>query len=328
MDKNKFSTYVYSVSNKIDETTNLIQKNSNFFYNSIDVDSLINKISSDNIDALIYLDIGMEPKIQILASLRLASVQCLGIGHPVTSGMTNIDFALSSELMETENAQKYYKEKLIKLPNTSQCYPEPEIKLKNKERPTRQIIFLNLQSLFKLLPEDDDIYLNIAKKIPDCQFWFIENINKIVTEIFRERIFKLFENSKISPDNFFVFHKQMNQEEFFNLINQSDVILDSLNWSGNNSSHEAISLKKPIVTLPGPYMRGRHTYSILKILDIEETIAKTKKEYVDIAFRLAKDINFRNLICQKIEKNKNKLFNDKKPIKYLENFLMSQFKNF
>ena len=110
-------------------------KNSNFFYNSIDVDSLINKISSDNIDALIYLDIGMEPKIQILASLRLASVQCLGMGHPVTSGMTNIDFALSSELMETGNAQKYYKEKLIKLPNTSQCYPEPEIKLKNKERP-------------------------------------------------------------------------------------------------------------------------------------------------------------------------------------------------
>ena len=120
----------------------------------------------------------------------------------------------------------------------------------------------------------------------------------------------------------------MNQEEFFNLINQSDVILDSLNWSGNNSSHEAISLKKPIVTLPGPYMRGRTTYSILKILDIEETIAKTKKEYVDIAFRLAKDINFRNLICQKIEKNKNKLFNDKKPIKYLENFLISHFKNF
>ena len=27
-----------------------------------------------------------------------------------------------------------------------------------------------------------------------------------------------------------------------------------------------------------------------------------------------------------VEKNKNKLFNDKKPIKYLENFLMSQFK--
>ena len=328
MDKNKFSTHVYSVSNKIDETTNLIKKNSSFFYNSTDVDSLINKISRYNIDALIYLDIGMEPKIQILASLRLAIVQCVGIGHPTTSGMTNIDFFLSGELMETENAQKYYKEKLIQLPNTSQCYPEPQIKLKNKESPGRQIIFLNLQSLFKLLPEDDDIYLNIAKRIPDCQFWFIANINKIVTETFRKRIFKLFENSKISPDTFFVFHNQMNQEEFFNLINQSDVILDSLNWSGNITSREAISLKKPIVTLPGPYMRGRTTYSILKILDIEETIAKTKKEYVDIAFRLAKDINFRNLICHKMEKNKNKLFNDKKPIKYLENFLIRHFKNF
>ena len=120
----------------------------------------------------------------------------------------------------------------------------------------------------------------------------------------------------------------MKQDQFLNLVSLSDIILDSLNWSGNNSSHEAISLGKPIVTLPGPYMRGRHTYSILKILDIQETIAKSKKDYVEIAYKLAKDINFRNSICQKINKNKKKLFNDEKPIKYLENFLISQFKRF
>ena len=67
-------------------------------------------------------------------------------------------------------------------------------------------------------------------------------------------------------------------------------------------------------------MRGRHTYSILKILDINETIANSKEEYVKIAVKLANDINFKNSVIDKIKKNKNKLFNDEKPIRFLEEF--------
>ena len=65
---------------------------------------------------LIYLDIGMRPKIQILSSLRLAPIQCNTYGHPVTSGFKNIDYYFSSELMENQNSQKYYSKKLITLP--------------------------------------------------------------------------------------------------------------------------------------------------------------------------------------------------------------------
>ncbi len=73
-------------------------------------------------------------------------------------------------------------------------------------------------------------------------------------------------------------------------------------------------------------MRGRHTYSMLKILDIEETIASSKKEYIEIAVKLAGDINFRNSIVNKIKKHKNKLFNDEKPIRFLEEFFKNKFK--
>ena len=84
---------------------------------------------------------------------------------------------------------------------------------------------------------------------------------------------------------------------------------------------EAISLNKPIVTCPSEFMRGRHTYSILKKLNIEETIASSKEKYVEIAVRLAKDNDFRNLIINKIVKNKNKLFNDDKPIRFFEEMI-------
>ena len=116
-------------------------------------------------------------------------------------------------------------------------------------------------------------------------------------------------------------HPRCSLNEFLGLIEESDIILDSINWSGGNTSLDAISLNKPIVTCPSKFMRGRYTYSMLSILDIEETIANSKEEYVEIAVKLASDISFRNSIINKIKKYKNRLFNDDKPIRFLENFL-------
>jgi protein O-GlcNAc transferase len=71
-------------------------------------------------------------------------------------------------------------------------------------------------------------------------------------------------------------------------------------------------------------MRGRHTYGILKFLELEETIANSKQNYVDIAVKLAKDLNFRNLVIKKIKTNKKKLFSDRDSIKFFENLLINE----
>ena len=324
LDKNIYKIFVYYADNKFDHITNTIKEYADNFFSHTNVDHLINKISKDNLDILIYLDIGMNPKMQILGSLRLAPVQCLAMGHPITSGFKNIDYALSCELMETKDAQSFYSEKLVKLPNTGQCYEEPNIKnIKPKKIITKKLnktVFLNLQSLFKLLPQDDHIYIEILKKLPNSCFWFLQGRDASITSVFKKRISKLFQKQGISFEKYSYFHPRCQHNEFLGFIEQSDIILDSINWSGNNSSHEAISLNKPIITLPGTFMRGRHTYSILKMLDIEETIANTKKEYVRIAVKLAIDNNFKNSVINKIKKNKNKLFNDEESTRFLEGF--------
>ena len=73
-------------------------------------------------------------------------------------------------------------------------------------------------------------------------------------------------------------------------------------------------------------MRGRHTFGILKILGIDETIATSKKNYVEIAVKLANEKNFRNSIIDKIKKNKNKLFNDDKTLKFLEEVIRKKLR--
>ena len=327
LDKKYFKRLVYYDGNKFDQITDEIKKNVDYFFCHTDINSLINQISKDNLDVLIYLDIGMRPKTQILSSLKLAPIQCNTYGHPVTSGFKNIDYYFSSELMENQNSQKHYSEKLITLPGLGINYDFPDlsnIKKPNILNKSNATIFLNLQSLFKLLPQDDHIYLDIIKKYPNCCFWFIHGKNNSITSIFKERISKLFQKEGYNFEKYSYFHPKCSQAEFFGLIQESDIILDSFNWSGGNTSLEAISLNKPIVTCPSSFMRGRHTFGILKILDIKETIASSKKKYIEIAVKLADDINFRNSIIDKIKKNKNKLFNDDKPIRSLEDVIRNK----
>ena len=62
------------------------------------------------------------------------------------------------------------------------------------------------------------------------------------------------------------------------------------------------------------------------MLNLEQTIASSKKEYVEIAINLATDKNFRNMICNKIKINKNVLYNDETAIRFLEQFFKNKFK--
>ena len=54
------------------------------------------QIADQELDVLYYADIGMDPLTYFLAFARLAPVQCVTWGHPVTTGIPTIDYFLSS----------------------------------------------------------------------------------------------------------------------------------------------------------------------------------------------------------------------------------------
>ncbi len=65
-------------------------------------------------------------------------------------------------------------------------------------------------------------------------------------------------------------------------------------------------------------MRGRHSYAILKMLGVTETIAKNEAEYVDIAVRLGLDQEWRNSIIQRMIHCHSSLYEDKTAVAALE----------
>ncbi|MBA3533434.1 MAG: tetratricopeptide repeat protein, partial [Ardenticatenales bacterium] len=84
-------------------------------------------IAELGLDILFFTDIGMEPLSYALASVRLAPVQCVTWGHPVTTGLPAVDYFLSSALMEDEVAAAHYSETLVRLNSLTTYYYPPSL---------------------------------------------------------------------------------------------------------------------------------------------------------------------------------------------------------
>ena len=66
-----------------------------------------------------------------------------------------------------------------------------------------------------------------------------------------------------------VFVPRMSPHRFVAAIGQCDIVLDSIGWSGCNSTLEGLAHDTPIATMSGSLMRGRHTTAILKMMGVK-----------------------------------------------------------
>jgi predicted O-linked N-acetylglucosamine transferase (SPINDLY family) len=278
------------------------------------------------LDAIIYPDLGMEPGLLLPAALRLAPVQCQGLGHPITSGLPTIDWALTSELMEPEGGDAHYTERLERLPNLSYCYSRERIEALRgradlRHLRSRQIVYLCTQNLGKLLPEHDDLFAQILERVPDSELWFLARPAAAVTARFRDRLSARLLARGI-PAERVVVHDRLGPAEFLALNEAADVYLDGIGWSGCNTTFEAIAMGLPVVTLPGDLMRKRHSFAMLKMMGLTETVAATLEDYVEIAVRLGLDEAWRGQVRESTRERGPAIYDDETPIRALEAFLL------
>jgi predicted O-linked N-acetylglucosamine transferase (SPINDLY family) len=325
----EFEIYCYHIGEEVDSLTQKFMLYSDVFHHiSGDFEQVCQQIIDDRLHVLVFPDIGMDPKTTLIAGLRLAPVQCTTWGHPITSGLPTIDYYLSSELMEAENAQEHYSEQLVLLPNLGFSYSKPQIPQLVKSRSdylqdyiySDTILYLSCQSLFKYLPQFDFVFAAIAQQVSHARFLFLSHASAGINEKFKHRLSKAFAEYQLNSEDYCLVLPRQDPVGYLNLNLISDIYLDTFSWSGGNTTLEAIACGLPIVTCPGEFMRGRHSYGILKMLGVTDTIAPTEAEYIDIAVRLGLDPEWRSEIVQQMQARHNYLYDDITCVRALEDF--------
>jgi predicted O-linked N-acetylglucosamine transferase (SPINDLY family) len=141
-----------------------------------------------------------------------------------------------------------------------------------------------------------------------------------VTATFQKRLAGAFQSFGLEAQKHCTFFRRLEPKNYFSLNQVADVYLDTIGWSGGNTTFEALACGLPVVIMPGDFMRGRHSYAMLKRIEVTETIASSVDEYIDLAIRLGKEADFRREISEKVRERSDVLFQDEEAIRGLEKF--------
>jgi predicted O-linked N-acetylglucosamine transferase (SPINDLY family) len=247
-------------------------------------------------------------------------------GHPETTGLPTIDYYLSGRDLEPDGAEAHYTEQLIRLPNLGCHYA------RRADSPaTPQIEGLDLQrdrplllcpgTTFKYMPQHDWVYAEIARRVGSCRFVFFSQQPQW-TSLLRERLRAAFRDRGLDVDAHVSFIAWLAKPQFIGLMQQADVFLDTIGFSGFNTAMQAVECGLPIVTRRGRFMRGRLAGAILARMRMAGLIAETDEDYVRLVALLAGDAQYRQRVRQEMQAREQVLFDDLEPIRALERLLV------
>ncbi len=328
LDRSRFETFVYYTNAWVAEDTRAIAAAADTFRHLPERSllSIAERVAADDLDILVYPELGMHPDTFTLAGLRLAPVQAAGWGHPDTTGLESIDWFISCEAMEPEGAQDHYSERLALLPGLGTRYAIPQRDAAGSRSdfgiPEGRTAYLVPQSLFKIHPDNDELIAEVLLRDPRGVAVLFASSHENITQAFAGRLAQSLERRGLDIHERTAFlAASLPHPGYLRLNELCDVMLDTLHWSGGNTSLDALASGLPVVTLPGALMRGRQSQAMLKAVGAGELVASDVEGFVETAVRLGRNSEERLALSERILANRWALFERDEPVRALEDFL-------
>ncbi|MEC8424148.1 MAG: hypothetical protein VX000_10245, partial [Myxococcota bacterium] len=277
-------------------------------------------------DVLLFPELGMDPHALRIASHRLAPVQAVAWGHPMTTGLPSIDLFLSSAAMEPGGDWTH--ERRVDLPglgvHVAPCSaPDAPRTRAQLGLPAARTVLLSVQTLAKYRARADALHARIARAAPDALLVFVADPRPPVTAAFRARMEQAFAAAGLELDSHVRILPRQDDIGWRSLLLAGDLFLDSPDWSGGNTTLEALALGLPVLAFPGRTMRGRHSLGIVREAGLPACLSPdTEAAWVDTAAALARDPQARAKLRRAVQAAAPRIFGDRRGTRALEETLL------
>lgn len=251
---------------------------------NLSVGQLSRQIVQDKIDVLIDLNGRLRDNHRLgVFAMRSAPVQLNYFNLVGTTGMKCYDYAVVDEIQVPKADEKYYTEKLIRLPcgvNGAFAFKR-DVPIQDRKVDTgRPFIFASFNAFFKC----NDLLLRswaeILRRVPG---------SKLVIkchETNRDRVIKkiahIFSSEGIDFERILIegwSSLQVLRKQYANV----DLCLDTFPYSGGSSTLNSLWQGVPVLTWCGDGWRARSTASMLAAAGLSDYIAASREEYVEKA---------------------------------------------
>ncbi|MEB3339607.1 O-linked N-acetylglucosamine transferase, SPINDLY family protein [Okeania sp.] len=324
--QDKFQVYAYLLgSKKRDDTLQewyVNQVTKAHLYGGMVSSEVAEQIYADEIDVLIDLDSLTLTNSCWIMALKPAPIQVTWLGWDA-SGVPTIDYYIADPYVLPEDAQKYYSEKIWRLPQTYVAVDgfevsQPSLRRDNLDIPSDAVVYFTAQRGPKYNPNTIRLQMKILKEVPNSYFLMKGFGNE---EFLNELIIDTAAAEGVSSDRI-KFTGRVALEEIHRANLQiADVVLDTYPYNGATTTLETLWMCIPMVTKVGQQFAARNSYTMMMNAGITEGIAWSDEEYVEWGIRLGRDENLRKEVSWKLRQSKRTapLWNAKQFTREMEN---------
>jgi len=298
LDRSRFEVYLYHTGSQEDGETALARSMCDRWTDSksvVGAPQWAAEIEKDQLDVLFYPELGMELTTYLIARERLAAVQAVGWGHPITSGLSTMDLFMSGDLFEPPDAQSHYRERLVRLPGTGACTAP----LVLPDEPPRALLddlaarpgptLLVPQMFFKFDPRFDALLARTVELVGPCTVVIpVDRDLDMPAKVLVDRLGSALRTAGCDPDAVLKLIPWLHRNQFNALLDASDVMLDCP-FSGYTTAWLAAHRGTPVVSRTGPCLRHRLATGLYRKMGIAGTIVDSDEAYVRVAAALAKE---------------------------------------
>ena len=277
------------------------------------LDQAAQRVREARFDLLHYWEIGSDAINYFLPYFRPAPVQSACWGWPVTSGNPRIDYFVSSQILEPEDGPTHYCERLVKLATLPTYYLRPTAGKAELPVPISagEHVYLVTQNLRKYHPDVDPLLVAILRRDPAGRLFLAgdaqPSIDALLLDRLRRTAADVMDRIRLVP--------RMATAEYLGLVGRADVILDTPHYGGGaNTLYDAFACGTPVVTLPGPFHRGRYGAAAYARMGIAEPVVSSAEAYVDRAVQIACHRDLREDLHRRILAASEVLFEDRQAI--------------
>lgn len=210
---------------------------------------------------------------------------------PNTTGLSAIDYRIVDAITDPVGAEAFSCERLIRLPRCLLCYcPDPAAGpvMPLPARRSDQVTFGSLNWLGKVTPETVSLWARVLHEVPRSRL-FLKSAS-LAVPLTRRLMLAAFAVEGIAPERLRL-EGATRAPGHFAAYGGIDIALDPSPYNGAVTSLEALWMGVPLVSLRGDRHSARVGASLLTAIGLPELIAETMDDYIDIAARLATDLD-------------------------------------
>ncbi|WP_343804292.1 TDP-N-acetylfucosamine:lipid II N-acetylfucosaminyltransferase [Marinobacterium maritimum] len=288
-----FQFVCYSSSSQVDHITRRFQKISEYKTAShLSDEALAQLIREDEIDILFDLaghNSGTRMKVM---AMQPAPILVKWVGGLInTTGLSTIDYLLTDFVESPEGDDRFYTEKLIRMPGDYICYEAPPYTPEINTLPAKSNGYITLgcfNNPMKLNPVVLEQWAHIMRQLPDSRLYL--KGHQYTSEDLCQHVLDTLAQHDIAPSRI-TLEGPSKHHELLASYNQIDIALDPWPYSGGLTTCEAFLMGVPVVTMPGPTFAGRHSASHLVNTGMPELVTHSWEEYRERVIELAADLD-------------------------------------